>query len=99
MASSEYNTILIAPPPLDNTLTIQVEGLFQSDPLVSDTDENFWSTNHPFTLVHAALLKLEELYRNTEGVKDWTAAVERVTVPLNMDLIEEEMSDISEMEG
>jgi hypothetical protein len=98
MAASEYRTILIAPPP-EVEGTIQVEGEFYSDPISYDIDDNFWSINHPLTLVHMALMILEETYRNTEGAKDWEAAIDRVVVPLNMDIVEEEVYGINEMEG
>jgi len=98
MAASEYSAILIAPPP-DTDGTLQVEGTFYNDSLVSDTDENFWSINHPLTLVHMAMAILEETYRNSEGVKDWESSVDRVLIPMNMDIVEEEIEGINEMEG
>lgn len=97
--SNAYNSIIIVPPPESSDMTIQVEGLFYSDELVNDIDQNFWSTNHPLTLVHAALMLLEETYRNTEGAKDWNNAIDGVLTPMNMDIIEEEIDSINQMEG
>lgn len=99
MAANEYNCILIAPPPEMSNATLQVEGVFYSEKLTDDDDENFWSTNHAYTLIHAALREIERLYRNREGVKDWSDAIDSVLVPLNMDTVEEEISEVNEMQG
>jgi len=94
-----FNSILISPPPDLATYTLQVEGLFHSDELVNDGDYNYWTINHALTLVHAALYKLEQTYRNTEGAKDWDDAIASVLTPLNMDLVEQEIEGINQMEG
>ena len=92
----DFSAILISPPP-DTTYTMKVEGVFHSDELQNDGDFNFWTIKEPLAVVHAAMMKLEETYRNMEGAKEWSAAVDRVTTAMNMDLVEEE--DINEMEG
>lgn len=91
-----FNAILISPPP-DTVYTVRVEGAFHSDELVNDGEYNFWTVKEPLVVVHAAMFKLEQTYRNMEGAKEWAAAIETIITPMNMDLVEEE--DINEMEG
>ena len=91
-----FNAILISPPP-DTVYTVRVEGAFHSDELVNDGDYNFWTVKEPLAVVHAAMFKLEQTYRNMEGAREWAAAIETIITPMNMDLVEEE--DINEMEG
>lgn len=92
----DFSAILISPPP-DTEYTVKVEGAFHSDELVNDGDYNYWTTKEPLAVVHAAMYKLEQTYRNMEGAKEWGVAIDSVVTPMNMDLVEEE--DISEMEG
>jgi hypothetical protein len=93
-----FNSILISPPP-DSPYTMIVEGLFYSDELVNEGDYNRWTIEHPLTLVHASLFKLEQTYRNTEGAKDWEAAMDAVLDQLNADIVEEEIEGVNYMEG
>lgn len=98
-AHEGFNSLLISPPPDSADYTLQVEGLFYSDELEDDTDYNWWTVNHPLLVVQAALFKLEEMYRNTEGAKDFDAAITKTMVQLNSDWIEEEIEDFDQMEG
>ena len=61
--------------------------------------KSFWAESFPDTLIQASLLKLETFYRNSEGVKDWEAAVNRDMLGFDKDAVEEEISGISEMGG
>jgi hypothetical protein len=100
-----YNGILIMPPP-DGTYNISVWGLFYS-PTLSATlagstwtqTKSFWSEEHPETLLIAALYKLEVFYRNTEGAKDWKAALADDTTGMDHDFVEEDLNGPSEMGG
>lgn len=98
-AHEGFNSLLISPPPDHANYTLQVEGVFYSDELEDDTDYNWWTVNHPLLVVQAALYKLEEMYRNTEGAKDWDSAISKTMIQLNSDWIEEEIADIDQMEG
>ena len=98
-SSEGYSAIIISPVPDLATYTIRVEGAFYSDALTDGDDVNYWSINHPLTLVKAALYKMEQTYRNTEGAKDYDAAITGVLTQLNSDWIEEEIADIDQMEG
>lgn len=94
----EYNGLVFLPP-TDGTMTIEVHGLFYHPKLTSDSDTNYWTEVHPAELVMAACRTLEVMNRNTEGVKDWTAAIKAELFGLGLDLIEEESAEADEMEG
>ena len=94
----EYNAILINVP-TDTKLTIQINGLFYSAELVNDTDENQWSASHPLLLYMAAMRQIEVTNRNTQGVNDWEKAIGTDMKTLGSDLVEELISEVSEMEG
>ena len=94
----EYNAILVSVP-VDEKLTILINGLFYSAELVNDTDENFWSVAHPMLLYMAAMRQVEIANRNTQGVKDWEASIGADVKTLGFDLVEELSAEVSEMEG
>lgn len=94
-----FNALLLYPPPDSELYTLLIEGSFYSMELVNDGDYNFWTIMYPMTVVHAAMLVLERTYRNTEGEKDQSNAIDAILSPLNMDIVEEEVYDINQMEG
>ncbi len=93
-----YNGILFLPP-VDSDYMIETWGNFYSTQLVADTDESHWSVQHPELLVMAAQCVLEKFRRNTEGVKDWIASIKMHLQEIDFDLAEEDMTDITQMEG
>ena len=93
-----YNAILFAPP-TDARLLVEVVGLFYSVALVDDKDENFWSAIHPSLLIKAALREVEVFNRNSNGVKDWEAAITTDLSTINFDLVEELIAEVDQMEG
>lgn len=98
-ASEGYSAVIISPMTDLATYTLRVEGLFYSDEMTADGDYNYWSVEHSHLLVQAALYKLEQTYRNTEGAKDYNAVIEAAMIQLNGDWIEEEIEEIDQMEG
>lgn len=84
--------IHIAPTP-DKTYSLEVEGTFYTKPLYDDTDTSFWSIRFPNTLVHAACYQLEVFYRNTEGAKDWMAAIMQVVEGLDNDEVRNTLTE------
>lgn len=75
------------------TTTIRVKGKFYSEPLLRDEDYNYWSINHPDTLLKAALYQLEIFYRNSEGAQDWLNSIQ-------LDLTDlEQMEVLNSIEG
>lgn len=94
----ESNAILINVPTSEK-LTIMINGLFYSPELVNDTDENYWSVAHPMLLYMASMRQVEVVNRNTQGVKDWENSIAADMKTLGFDLVEEEIAEVSEMEG
>jgi len=96
--AEEYNTILLSAP-TDKKLIVEVKGLFYSSKLVNDEDENYWSVTHPLLLYMAAMRYVEVTNRNTQGVNDWTRSIMEDASRIGMDLVEELISERTEMEG
>jgi len=97
-ASYGYNGVLIGPPP-DVDTHVEVWGLFYSDTLTADIDLSFWSVNYPSLLIMAALRSIEVFNRNTQGMKDWEAAIGMEFAGFDADVVEEEISEVDQMEG
>lgn len=93
-----YNGILFMPP-ADGEYQLEVEGLFYSNELLVDDDQSFWSVNYPNILVMASLRELEAHFRNTEGMKDWTNAIDLAVFNINKDFVEEVSHEVNQMEG
>ena len=96
--AQEYNTILLSVPVSEKT-AITINGLFYSIELINDTDENYWSVNHPMLLYMSAMRQVEIANRNTQGVNDWENAIGTEMKQLGMDLVEELIAENDQMEG
>lgn len=94
----EYNTILVDVP-TDTKLTLTINGLFYSANLTNDGDVNYWSEVHPLLLISATMRQIEIINRNTQGVNDWTSAINAEVQQLGFDLVEELIAETSQMEG
>jgi hypothetical protein len=57
-----------------------------------------WTEMHEMILVWAGLYMLEVSYRNTNGAKDWLAAIQREIISLDMDGVEEEIVGVDQIE-
>ncbi len=95
---STYNGIVMMPP-ADGAYMVEVIGNFYSRELSSNTDYSFWSSRHPDILVMAALREMEIFNRNSEGVKDWTAAILDKLIDVEMDSIEQSSWEDTQLEG
>jgi hypothetical protein len=93
-----YNGILFTPA-CDEDYGIEVWGYFYTPTMSADTDENYWTTQHPELLVMAGQMTIEKFMRNTEGVKDWLGAIQMELTGIDRDLVEEEIADVNQMEG
>jgi len=93
-----YNAIAVLPPTSED-IYVEVVGYYYSNPLVSDEDISYWSQVNPNVLIMGALREVEVFNRNTTGVNDWEAAIASEVVGIAMDLIEEEIAEVSQMEG
>lgn len=94
----EHNAIVVVPP-TDEDVMVEVRGLFYSKAFSDDDDENYWSVNHPTLLVMAALRELEVFNQNKSKVDAWTEAIVTYTTPIEKDLVDEDISEIDQMEG
>ena len=94
----EYNWLLILPPPSID-ITLEVHGLFYSDPLESDEDTNYWSLKEPGILVMAAMRELERSYRNLTGAQEWTDTIRQKLEGMDLDLVAEQSSKFDQMRG
>ena len=94
----KYNAIVFMPP-ADDTYRLEIYGLFDTPELSDDEDENYWSDVHPMALVMAGARALEIMYRNTQGAKDWERSIAIELSGFGMDLVEEEIAEVTQMEG
>lgn len=93
-----YNAVMIFPPP-DEAMLIEVHGMFKAEELSGDSDTSFWSDQHSNLLVYAACRELEISMRNSQGRRDWEEAINETGFGLDKDTVEEEIADITQIEG
>ena len=93
----EYNSILINVP-TNEKISVEIKGLFYSHELDVDAAENYWSAVHPMLLIMATMRQLEIVNRNTQGVKDWEASIGTEMKQIGMDLVEELISEVTQIE-
>lgn len=94
----EKIAVLLMPIP-DQPISVEVEGLFYSVPLKEETDQSFWTTNHPELLLQASLRELEIVHRNTQGVRDWDQAIQTSTTLIEQDHVYDEAYHVTKMRG
>lgn len=102
LVNQNYNATGLLITPLLATSTVvyvEVNGLFRESKLMDDLDTNFWLEEHHNILLWATLREMEVMYRNTQGVKDWDAAIGSALIALEMDYVQDESNQISRMEG
>lgn len=90
---------IVLMPPTDAAITAKVYGKFFSTTLENNTDENYWSINHPDVLIRAALRDLEVDYRNSQGYNDFSRFIDDQLLGIDKDLAAIDAADIIEMEG
>lgn len=99
LVSSPLHNGIRVYPSADVDYIIETHGKFYTVPLLSNADENFWSSVYPHLLVMAAQCVLEMFARNSEGVKDWMNSIKLFLVELDKNIAEELSAEIDEMEG
>lgn len=92
-------TGIILLPPADGDYGVEINGLFYNHKLSGDTEENFWTVEHPDLLIMAALRHLEIMYRGSKSATSWDALIEAELVNLEKDSIEQDVSQIDQMNG
>ena len=98
VSNSDYNALLLNVP-TSAALTLIIHGLFYSPELTADDDINYWSEVHPMLLYMSTMRQIEIVNRSTQGVNDWSASIALEMKQLGMDLVEELISEVSQMEG
>jgi hypothetical protein len=93
-----YNAVIILSP-TNAQLLVEIKGLFLSEAMVEDIDENFWAAAHPSLLLKAALHELEVFNQNQDKVLSWEKAINLELDGINKDMVEEDTAAISEMDG
>lgn len=93
-----YSGILLMPP-ADTTYTISVKGNFFSKQMSDDADYNYWTVAYPEVVVYAAMYALEIFYRNAEGARAQEVFIKNTLDGLECDIIEQEIAQVSRMEG
>lgn len=99
LATTEGVAGIVFQPPADGDYSIIAEAMIYSPELSADDDVSWWTINHAMTLVHAAMFKLETLYRNQQGASDWMAAIQMSLDGIDHDEVLEDISEIDQMEG
>jgi len=93
-----YNAVMFNVP-VGEQVSVQVTGYFYHSLLVNDTDQNFWSVEHSWILVLAAMRAMEIAQRNTAGVADWESAIRSEMQGLEYDFVDQISFPIHQMEG
>ncbi len=96
-AATDLNGIAVIPPP-DVDIVIEVRGLFYSSVLEENSDSNFWTVNHPLTLIKAALREIEIFNQNQSKVEGWDKALAIDIDQINKDLVSEQVAELGPME-
>lgn len=94
-SAPHYNKAsIIVMPPVDSTYTISVWGRFFQKKLTDTAGEtkNYWTEVHPELLTLSALWAHEVTNRNTEGAKDWMAAIDEYIMGIEKDQVDEEIT-------
>lgn len=95
--NSTFSQVIIVGPTPDAFYNIIIDGLYYPKKLVDDEDENFWSINHPDTLIQASLYALERFYRNTQGMNDHMEAIMLDVQGIDYDVAEQEAAITDQM--
>jgi len=90
---------LVMMPSTDKTYTVEVTGLFYDAQLVSDSESNYWSMNYPMLLVRAALRELYANYAGSKLLADLEGIIASDLLGIELDTIDQEIAEITEMEG
>jgi len=93
----EYNCVLLNIP-IDSQTMFDIRGLFYSAELVNDSDENYWSAAHPMVLYMSTMRQMEIVQRNPSGVTNWTNSILIEVQQLGKDLVDEVISEVSQIE-
>jgi hypothetical protein len=97
-SSKDYRGILIFPA-TDEQIDVEILGNFYQSALSTDADSNVFTILHPDTLIKAAVYQLELFYKDRYKLKGILDAISLDTLEIGKDLVEEEIQDITHIEG
>jgi len=87
-------------PSVDKTYSLELLGNGYTLALEGDSDVNWWSGNHPMTLVNMTLARMEWFFRNNASGQDFFTQVKSDLQSIYFDYVESDVDDIpSEMRG
>ena len=86
-------------PPTDKAYVLEIEGVFYMAGLSGDTDTNYWSTMYPQLLIQASLLQHDKLYRGKTSATQREQDLQMALLDIEKDIVDEESTDIDQMEG
>lgn len=93
-----FNTILLGPK-ADAVYTVEVQGKYYSRRLTDDSNQNFWTVQHPELVVQAAIWILERNNRNAAGARAIMAGIEEELDGLDNEALEWEFDGFSSRIG
>lgn len=96
--SDHLRGILIFGPP-DESIVVEVKGLFYSTELVADTTESYWTLNWPETLVKAAMQQIAIFQRDHQDAVGWKSAISEDLMGIDKDTVDEGMSGVNQIVG
>lgn len=91
---SKLNFIIFPKP--DQEYTLDVYGRV-TIPLDGDEDYNYWTVNHPETLVSATMYMIERFHRNRQGMADHMTAIRADLRDLDYNAIESQIGSNTQM--
>lgn len=86
-------------PPAASAGMIEVWAKYETPWPSAENKTNFWFDRFENIAVMAALYELEVSYRNTEGQKDWLAAIDLELLGIEKDTVETDADQAEEMRG
>lgn len=96
---SFQESVIFIMAPADRNISIRVVGRFPASALNENEEFNFWTTEHPETVVQAALYSLERFYRNTQGMRDHMEAIRVDIQGIDNDVVEQSIAETDQMDS
>lgn len=94
----EYSGVVIYPP-TNIAHGIEIDGLFYEVEMSDDDDKSFWSVNYSSLLIMSALRHLGIFYSGMKTEAGWDSVLNKEAVNIEKDLVEQEIADITKIEG
>jgi hypothetical protein len=98
ITSTDYRGVILAPV-TDAPYVLEVLGQFHTEELTADQQENYWTLNAPEMLIKAALKQLYILSGRQVEYGLITKVLDEEVMLLEKNKVEEEIADVTVMEG